>query len=84
MDKTTLLRILASTQGAMHPQLAGINVDRTLGKQKARSATQDQSHLAQQPLSVHQRSVTILASAIRRYHERRSSGNHRAIDILAL
>lgn len=34
MDKTTLLRILASTQGAMHPQLAGINVDRTLGKQK--------------------------------------------------
>jgi hypothetical protein len=34
MDKSTLLRILASSQGTTHPSLAGINVDRTLGKQK--------------------------------------------------
>lgn len=34
MTKMHVLSLLASSLGASHPSLAGINVDRTLGKQK--------------------------------------------------
>ena len=34
MDKRTLMTILASTLGYKHPRLAGINVDKIMGKDK--------------------------------------------------